>query len=412
MARKITAGILSVCMAFVLLVAGLIDIVNGGHSWEAGSAEAEFVKEGYSALSLYKKTSSSLNILCSDEEAQLIWDTLMEIIGNPYGAAGAMGNFYLESGLASDRLQGDIPYSTRSQQYTAQVDSGKISRSDFIWSGPNGGGYGLAQWTWWSWKRDLYDVAKELGVSVGSAEANLEMVRRKLTSEKRSVLQALQAATSVREASDVFLHQFERPADQSEAAEERRASCAEAFYAQYALGSNGYINDPFKTNLGLVEWAKTAYDSGWGYVWGTYGQVMSEKLLAAKMAQYPDNVGIYEDYIRENYMGKHVADCIGLIKGYSWYDPETGNITYATNGMPDIGADQIYYRADVKGPISTLPEVPGLILHAPGHVGIYVGDGYVIHASGTKVGVVRTAVSGGGWTDWLENPYITYVDGG
>lgn len=405
---KSVAAAISGILTFVLLVAGMVDIVNGGHNWATGSAEADFVKEAYGALYLTQRVS--LNTLCSEEVEQLIWDTLLEITGNPYGAAGAMGNLYAESGLASDRLQGDIPYSTVSKAYTAQVDSGEISRNDFIWNGPNGGGYGLAQWTWWSYKRDLYDLAKSRGTSIGDPGTNLELLRQKLNGEKASTLTALRSAASIREASDAFLHLFECPADQSEAVEEKRAGYAQSFYDKFALGSNGYINDPMKTNLGLVEWANMAYESGWGYVWGTYGQIMSEGLLESKIEQYPDNVGIYEDYIRENYMGKHVADCIGLIKGYSWYDPTSGNIVYGTNGMPDIGTGSIYSNATAKGTISTMPEIPGLILYAPGHVGIYVGNGYVIHAAGTLYGVIKTSVASGSWTGWCMNPYITYID--
>ena len=36
---------------------------------------------------------------------------------------------------------------------------------------------------------------------------------------------------------------------------------------------------PDKTNLGLVEWANFAYENGWGYVWGSYGNVLTENQL-------------------------------------------------------------------------------------------------------------------------------------
>jgi hypothetical protein len=101
---------------------------------------------------------------------------------------------------------------------------------------------------------------------------------------------------------------------------------------------------------------------------------------------------------------------VGLIKGYSWYDVDTGEIGYATNGHPDVGADQLYNNATEKGPISTLPEIPGLILHAEGHVGIYIGGGYAIEAMGTRYGVVKTRVANRNWTGWCKSPYITYVE--
>ena len=142
-----------------------------------------------------------------------------------------------------------------------------------------------------------------------------------------------------------------------------------------------YVDCGTKNNLDLVQWAISACNSGWGYVMGTFGQVLTVDLLEAKLAQLPDAIGPYEDYIRANYLGVRTADCIGLIKGYSWYDPETGNINYKSNGMPDVGADQIYNQATERGSMATMPEIPGLILHASGHVGIYIGNGYAIEAT-------------------------------
>ena len=173
---------------------------------------------------------------------------------------------------------------------------------------------------------------------------------------------------------------------------------------------SGYTDPSTKNNLDLVQWACAAYEAGWGYVMGTYGLVLTEELLEAKLQQLPDAIEPYEDFIRANYLGLRTADCIGLIKGYSWYDMDTGEIRYATNGMPDVSADQLYANATEKGDISTLPEIPGLILHAEGHVGIYIGGGYAIEAMGTRYGVVRTAVASRNWTGWCKNPYITYVE--
>ena len=173
---------------------------------------------------------------------------------------------------------------------------------------------------------------------------------------------------------------------------------------------SGYTDPSTRNNLDLVQWAIQAEKAGWGYVWGTFGQVLTEETLEAKLEQYPEELGEYEDFIRANWVGKRTADCVGLIKGYSWYDPESGNINYGTNGMPDVGADQLYANTTEKGDISTLPEIPGLILHTAGHVGIYIGGGYAIEAMGTRYGVVKTKVADRNWTGWCKNPYITYVE--
>lgn len=176
------------------------------------------------------------------------------------------------------------------------------------------------------------------------------------------------------------------------------------------IDTSKYVDCATKNNLDLVQWAIAAYEADWGYVMGTYGRVLTESLLEAKLQQLPDAVGPYEDFIRANYLGVRTADCVGLIKGYSWYDIDTGEIRYATNGMPDISADQLYARATEKGSMSTMPEIPGLILHFQGHVGIYIGDGYAIEARGTRYGVVKTKVSSRNWTGWCKNPYITYME--
>ena len=171
-----------------------------------------------------------------------------------------------------------------------------------------------------------------------------------------------------------------------------------------------YVDCGTKNNLDLVQWAISAEAAGWGYVWGTFGQVLTRDTLAAKAAQYPDNVGVYEEYIRSHYLGRRTADCVGFIKGYCWYDPETDSVNYATNGMPDIGADQMYRAAAEKGPISTMPEIPGLAVWHQGHIGIYIGNGYAIEAMGTRYGVAKTRVAARSWTHWLKIPYINYIE--
>ncbi|MFR6693218.1 MAG: hypothetical protein ACLUS6_04065 [Dysosmobacter sp.] len=126
------------------------------------------------------------------------------------------------------------------------------------------------------------------------------------------------------------------------------------------------------------------------------------------VSQYPDGVGNYEDFIRTNWLGGRTADCVGLIKGYGWLSPETMTIDYGTHGMPDIGANQMYYNAKESGPISTMPDIPGLAVWHEGHIGVYIGGGQVIEAMGTKYGVVKTELADRGWTHWLKIPYINY----
>ena len=85
------------------------------------------------------------------------------------------------------------------------------------------------------------------------------------------------------------------------------------------------------------------------------------------------------------------------------------SIGYAINGMPDVGADQMYANATVKGDMSSMPDTPGLAVWHSGHIGVYIGNGEVVEAMGTKYGVVKTKLSERSWTAWLEVPYINYI---
>ena len=167
--------------------------------------------------------------------AQTIWDYFLGKIGNKYGVAGLMGNLQAESGLYPDRVQGDIPYSNYSKSYTADVDNGVISEYDFVHNGPNGGGYGLAQWTFYTRKQALYNRYKSGDYSsIGSIELACDYLWYELVNSYSGVLSVLRTASSVREASDKVLHDFENPADQSESVEEVRAALGMNHYNSFA----------------------------------------------------------------------------------------------------------------------------------------------------------------------------------
>lgn len=166
-----------------------------------------------------------------------------------------------------------------------------------------------------------------------------------------------------------------------------------------------------KTNKGLVEYVKKALNEKWGYVWGTFGQTLTETLFNQKLSQYPEQVGSYKNFILNNWMGKRVTDCVGLIKGYMWLDEETSKIIY--DSKTDVNANMMYSNAEEKGIIDTIPEITGLCVYKKGHIGVYIGNGQVIEARGTKYGVIQSPLKGNnsaGWTHWLKCPYIEYKE--
>ena len=175
-----------------------------------------------------------------------------------------------------------------------------------------------------------------------------------------------------------------------------------------AIETYDFKSPETKNSTDLAAWAMHAYRANWGYVWGSYGEVLSKSQFNAKLSQYPAEVGSHKEFIQENWIGRRCADCVGLIKGYGWLDAQSQEIVYGSNGMPDVSANDMFYNAVEKGDISTMPEIIGLAVWQHGHIGIYVGDGDVIEARGTEYGVVKTRLFNGGWTHWLKIPYISY----
>lgn len=170
------------------------------------------------------------------------------------------------------------------------------------------------------------------------------------------------------------------------------------------------LSNTDKNNLDLVKWAQMAYDNKWGYVWGSHGNVLTANELKRLEKTFGSHVTDKEEYIKSHWLGRRTSDCVGLIKGYGWYDETSATIKYGTNGMKDVTADGMFNSAVEKGPISTMPDIPGIAVWHQGHIGVYIGNGYVIHAANTYDGVIKTPITSSGWTHWLKVPYINYIE--
>lgn len=165
-----------------------------------------------------------------------IWDTLNAVIQNDYGVAGLMGNLYAESSLFPGRVQGDFsPGFVNSVTYTQQLNTGQITENDFVYHGPGGGGYGLAQWTYSPRKQNYWNYWHTLQYgNAGTVAFETWFLLWELQNDYAGVLAVLENATSVRQASDKVLHDFENPQVQTPAVEEQRAAYGQALYDEYA----------------------------------------------------------------------------------------------------------------------------------------------------------------------------------
>lgn len=159
-----------------------------------------------------------------------------------------------------------------------------------------------------------------------------------------------------------------------------------------------------KTAAGLVSYAKAQL--GKPYWYGTFGNKATQSLLTSKTKQYPTHYTSDRTAKYKSQIGQRVHDCVGLIKGYLWSESATATPKY--NASQDVSANGMLSRCKEKGNISTIPEIPGVLVFMPGHVGVYIGNGRVIEARGFAYGVVETKLSARTWTSWGKCPWIIY----
>lgn len=194
-----------------------------------------------------------------------IWKYLKSQGLTDAGVAGLMGNIYAESGLNPKNLQNSYEKKLgyTDETYTVAVDNGTYT--NFV---RDSAGYGLCQWTYWTRKQTLYAFCKATGASIGDLDAQLRFLMKELTESFKSVLGVLMATTSVREASDAVLLQFERPANMGAEVQAKRAGYGQTYYNQFAVvatekGDGGKMkytsmNPPMKCFMRQSSWYKGA----------------------------------------------------------------------------------------------------------------------------------------------------------
>lgn len=176
-----------------------------------------------------------------------IWNYLKSKGLSDYGAAGLMGNLYAESGLRPNNLQNTYEgkFGMADAEYTELVDKGRYT--NFV---RDSAGYGLAQWTYWSRKEALLAYAKASKKSIGDLEMQLDFLLKELFSY--GLLGRLKTVSTVLEASNIVLLEFEKPASMNTAATQvKRAEYGQKYFDKYAkkgsVSSMGFSNSPLAT---------------------------------------------------------------------------------------------------------------------------------------------------------------------
>ncbi|MDE6312438.1 MAG: peptidoglycan-binding protein [Lachnospiraceae bacterium] len=117
--------------------------------------------------------------------------------------AGVCGNIMNESVFSADNLQ---------DNYTDRSTLGAHNK-DYKYKTNDGKGYGLLQWTFADRKKRLQKKAKNMGLSVSNLNAQLAFFREEMLtgSDFKDAWQDIKSATTVKEASDIFLKRIENP---------------------------------------------------------------------------------------------------------------------------------------------------------------------------------------------------------
>ena len=160
----------------------------------------------------------------------------------------------------------------------------------------------------------------------------------------------------------------------------------------------------------LVAKFKQALDDHWGYIWGTTGEMWTAAKQAALEKTTDADRALSRKY-GSKWIGHMVADCSGLfywafkqLGGYMYHGSNTMWDKYCTskgeliNGRRDDGQDLLPGTA-----VFTYNETT----KKRGHVGLYIGDGLVIEAAGTKEGVITSKITGK-WEEWGELKGVDY----
>ena len=174
-----------------------------------------------------------LYIPSEDDRCQLVWTFFATKGLNDYAIAGLMGNLYCESALRPNNLQNsfETKLGMTDKGYTDAVNKGTYK--NFI---HDGAGYGLAQWTFWSRKQALLYFAEKKMLSIDDLNMQLQFLWEELGAYKH-VMDILSKASSIKEACNVVLREYERPAV---VVKNDKAGITKALNARTAAGKDFY----------------------------------------------------------------------------------------------------------------------------------------------------------------------------
>ena len=145
------------------------------------------------------------------------------------------------------------------------------------------------------------------------------------------------------------------------------------FVMNTTIDPHMFTDSGTKNSADLAAWAENAYQSGWGFQEGCFGEMDEDRWYRC-------------------------ADNVGLIMGYLRYIP--------TEKTFDMSINELIYNE--IGTLDTMPEVAGIGLFDGNNFGVYVGNGDAIFASYDVGNIIKSPVSEGNWISWCIFDGIDY----
>ena len=161
----------------------------------------------------------------------------------------------------------------------------------------------------------------------------------------------------------------------------------------------------------LIAKFQQALDDHWGYIWGTAG-VTWTAARQKQLEQTTDADRANSRLYGKQWIGHTVADCSGLFR---WaFRQLGGDIAHGSNSIWDR-------YCSAKGELKNGKREDGKTLKPGtavftynktkknrGHIGLYIGNGWVIEAQGAKAGVVKSKITNTKWVEWGELKGVRY----
>ena len=148
--------------------------------------------------------------------------------------------------------------------------------------------------------------------------------------------------------------------------------------------------------LDLVSAVRIPPAEKWGYIGGKRGQVWTQANQNAATREMTVKYG-------QQWVGRKVADCSGM---FVWAYKRFGASIY--HGSDTIWRKYTSMTGRVEGTLSIRPGT-AVFMENDGkrtHIGLYVGNGKVIEAQGTRTGVVESDISR--WDEWGQLTDVDY----